>query len=178
MHLLHAATQPLLPKQLVIHGCGGGKVGEGFTGRELHYPETIEALAETGLKISLLPTPSSSSTTSSEHPVRWVAERNTDKFLKDHPPPSHSLLEQEEWYKALHSSQEILVWVGKFGSSTGTPNRMEEYYGADLPIIKTTSLIQQPPKYLAELLMDSSRVRLYNKMSLGRSDIQVFQTGV
>jgi hypothetical protein len=78
----------------------------------------------------------------------------------------------------LHSSQEILVWVGKFGSSTGTPNRMEEYYGADLPIIKTTSLIQQPPKYLAELLMDSSRVRLYNKMSLGRSDIQVFQTGV
>jgi hypothetical protein len=31
---------------------------------------------------------------------------------------------------------------------------------------------------LAELLMDSEKVKMYNKMSLGRSDEVVFQTGV
>ena len=51
-------------------------------------------------------------------------------------------------------------------------------YGAELPIIKTTSIIHQSPKYMAELLMDSNMVKVYNKMSLGRTDEKVFQTGV
>lgn len=175
IHLLHAASQPLLPKQLV-------NGDNGFTGRELYHPETIEALAQTGLKIAVPSSPSSSST-SSEHVVRWVGERNTDKFLKDHQhllPNAHHHHHhphREEWSKALHSSQEVLVWVGKFSGSDGS-KAMDEYYGAELPIIKTTSMIHRSPKYLAELLMDSNRVRLYNKMSLGRTDLQVLQTGV
>jgi len=76
----------------------------------------------------------------------------------------------DEWYAALDSSQEVLVWAGKSVSKEG--------YGAELPIIKTTSIIRQSPKYLAELLMDSSKVKVYNKMSLGRTDEKVFQTGV
>ena len=31
---------------------------------------------------------------------------------------------------------------------------------------------------MAELLMDSEKVKVYNKMSLGRTDEKVFQTGV
>jgi hypothetical protein len=77
-----------------------------------------------------------------------------------------------EWYQALDSSQEVLVWVGKSISSK------DDAYGAELPIIKSTSIIHQSPKYLAELLLDSSRVQVYNKMSLGRTDVKVFQTGV
>ena len=76
-------------------------------------------------------------------------------------------------YDALDSSQEVLVWSGKFISSNN-----EEYYGSELPIIKTTSIIHKSPKYLAELLMDSTKVKAYNKMSLGRDDVHVFQSGV
>ncbi len=182
MHLLHAVSQPLLPKKMVIYYDGSSRGGEsrsggasGFTGRELFYPETIDALVKTGLKISLLP-----SSSSSETHVDWVGERNTDKFLKDHRQylHDHHRHHQGEWYKALHSSQEVLVWVGKFSIRRGGSSGVEEYYGAELPIIKTTSIVHQSPKYLAELLMDSSRVRMYNKMSLGRTDIQVLQTGV
>ena len=50
--------------------------------------------------------------------------------------------------------------------------------GSELPIIKTVSVIRKSPKYLAELLMDSSRLKLYNKMSLGRTDVRVFQSGI
>jgi len=175
MHLLHAASQPLLPKHLMNGDCG-------FTGRELYYPETIEALAQTGLKIAVPSSPSSLSSLS-EHVVRWVGERNTDKFLKDHQhllsnAHHHDHPHRGEWSQALHSSQEVLVWVGKFSSGESGGKAMDEYYGAELPIIKTTSIIQRSPKYLAELLMDSNRVRLYNKMSLGRKDLQVLQTGV
>ena len=155
--LLQAVTQPLLPKQLM----------SSFTGRELYYPETIEALAQTGLKMIIGPT-------NNEY-ITWVGEKKTDKFLKDQGAvngATTSVMSSPEWYQALDSSQEVLVWVGKSISSK------DDAYGAELPIIKSTSIIHQSPKYLAELLMDSSRVQVYNKMSLGRTDVKVFQTGV
>ncbi len=61
------------------------------------------------------------------------------------------------WYKALDSSQEVLVWVGKFLTSempSEDGSGTVEYYGAELPIIKTLSMICKSPRYLAELLMD------------------------
>jgi len=102
--------------------------------------------------------------------VHWSGEKKTDNFLRTHGSERNMVGNTDEWYAALDSSQEVLVWAGKSVSKEG--------YGAELPIIKTTSIIRQSPKYLAELLMDSSKVKVYNKMSLGRTDEKVFQTGV
>ena len=151
--LLQAATQPLLSKDMM----------ESFTGREFYYPESIEALAQTGIAMTL-------GSDTNKH-VTWSSEKKTDKFLKDHGIGGLYAGNDAAWYDALDASQEVLVWAGKAIEKTG-------YYGAELPIIKTTSIIHQSPKYLAELLMDSENVKVYNKMSLGRTDAKVFQTGV
>jgi len=162
--LLQAATQPLLPKQVL----------DSFTGREFYYPESYEALAITGMKMTLC---------ENDH-VKWIGEKKTDKFLKEYSANHNAgstaaaaataiTTNSNEWYTALDSSQEVLVWAGKF-----TKSKDDDGYGSELPIIKTTSIIHQSPKYLAELLMDSNMVKVYNKMSLGRTDERVFQTGV
>ena len=106
----------------------------------------------------------------SEEYVTWSGDKKTDKFLKEHN-SGDSESSSSSWYEALDSSQEVLVWSGKFIGD-------KDLYGAELPIIKTTSIIHKSPKYLAELLMDSSKVKAYNKMSLGRDDVEVFQSGV
>ncbi|KAL7462983.1 hypothetical protein ACHAXS_003356 [Conticribra weissflogii] len=85
----------------------------------------------------------------------------------------------QKWYHALDTSQEVLVWTGKFTDpNTNGNGNINEGFGADIPIIKTTSIIHKSPKFLAELLMDSEKVKVYNKMSLGRTDEMVFQKGV
>jgi len=107
--------------------------------------------------------------------VNWSGDKKTDKFVKEHGSSSSDNdgdAKSSSWYEALDSSQEVLVWSGKFIGDKG------ELYGAELPIIKTTSIIHKSPKYLAELLMDSTKVKAYNKMSLGRDDVEVFQSGV
>lgn len=108
--------------------------------------------------------------------INWVGEKKTDTFVKEYGQVINNAQEttcghNKDWYDALDSSQEVLVWAGKFKVK-------DDGYGAELPIIKSTSIIHQSPKYLAELLMDSSKVQVYNKMSLGRDDVKVFQTGV
>jgi len=149
--LLQAATLPLLPKSLM----------GSFTGREFYHPETVEALAQTGIAMAL-------GEGSSEW-VDWSGEKKTDGFLRAHGTDGRAGA-TKEWYTALDSSREVLVWSGKSVSRDG--------HGAELPFIKTTSIVNQSPKYLAELLMDSSRVKVYNKMSLGRTDEIVFQTRI
>jgi hypothetical protein len=157
-HQLQAATLPLIPKS----------TWETFTGNEFFFPQTYDGLVSTGVLMG--------STVMSAEYVNWSGEKKTEKFLKDFCSISHDDGggggSASSWYEALDSSQEVLVWSGKFIDST------KDKYGSELPIIKTTSIIHKSPKYLAELLMDSTKVKAYNKMSLGRDDVQVFQTGV
>ena len=124
-----------------------------------------------------------------------MGERRADRLVEDHHRPSRSGDANggsRGWYEELDSSQEGLVWVGKFlasetsssssssslSSSLSSSDVKVEYYGAEWPIIKTVSVIRRSPKYLTKLLMDLSRVRVYNKMSLGRTDVRVFQRGI
>ena len=119
-------------------------------GNEFYYPESMDMLSQTGLTMAL-----------GNNDVDWTGEKKTLNFLHDH--------ESDSLTKALSSTQEVLAWSGKFITSG---------QGAELPIIKTMAVIDKSPKYLAELLMDSTKVKVYNKMSLGRSDEVVFQMGV
>lgn len=158
-HQLQQVTLPLIPKS----------EWTSFTGQEFFYPEPYNGLVDTGVCMS-------SNTLSSEY-VTWSGDKKTEKFIKDYMTNDNNDGEEEKkkksWYDVLDSSQEVLVWSGKFISSNN-----DGYYGSELPIIKTTSIIHKSPKYLAELLMDSTKVKAYNKMSLGRDDVHVFQSGV
>eukprot|EP00577_Skeletonema_sp_RCC1716_P008587 CAMPEP_0113381170 /NCGR_PEP_ID=MMETSP0013_2-20120614/5151_1 /TAXON_ID=2843 ORGANISM="Skeletonema costatum, Strain 1716" /NCGR_SAMPLE_ID=MMETSP0013_2 /ASSEMBLY_ACC=CAM_ASM_000158 /LENGTH=742 /DNA_ID=CAMNT_0000263563 /DNA_START=64 /DNA_END=2292 /DNA_ORIENTATION=+ /assembly_acc=CAM_ASM_000158 len=156
-HQLQSATLPLIPKS----------TWESFTGNEFFHPETYDGLVSTGVLMG--------TTAMSAEYVNWSGDKKTDKFVKEHGSSSSDNdgdAKSSSWYEALDSSQEVLVWSGKFIGDKG------ELYGAELPIIKTTSIIHKSPKYLAELLMDSTKVKAYNKMSLGRDDVEVFQSGV
>jgi hypothetical protein len=176
--LMQAMTRPLLTKELLT--------SPQLTGRELYHPTSMEALAQTGLEIC-----SWDATY-----IQWTGERKADKFIEDHHPTTtnnqqggdSSDSSMVDWYDALDTSQEVLTWVGKFIpsklsplsslSSTRTENNGVNYYGAELPVIKTISIIHHSPSYLANILMDSTKVKAYNKMSIGRSDIHIFQKGI
>lgn len=66
----------------------------------------------------------------------------------------------------------IRVWTGKCAKEDST-----SYYGAQLPFIKTRSIIPLAVDEMVDLLMDSSRVQSYNPWSLGRRDCWVADNG-
>lgn len=62
--------------------------------------------------------------------------------------------------------QSVLVWTGTF---------QHGHYGSQLPAVRTAGFIQMSAFALTELLVDSSRCREYNKLSVGRTDLLVLQ---
>jgi len=86
--------------------------------------------------------------------------------------------EQERYWKpnedntrniARLKRKEVLVW---------SRNVDYECHGKEFPIVKSKGIIDASPQDLVDLLIDSSRVKTYNKWSLGRSDIHYFQQGI
>jgi len=150
-----AATMPLLPT----------KDEAALSGYEFYSPDAVGRLAETGLKMTLGDT--------NEY-VHWTCDKKTDRFLREFDATQDegggsATSRRQRWQQSLVDSHQVLVWSGKF---------KVKGYGAELPIIKTTSIIDLSPKDLTELLMDSDKVKVYNKISLGRNDEKVFQTGI
>ncbi|CAJ1947000.1 unnamed protein product [Cylindrotheca closterium] len=99
----------------------------------------------------------------------WNPDRNTDKLLKK----SNESDWMQNTFKPCQVSvedpshnHEVLVWTGTFSHS---------YYGSDLPAIRVAGVVDMSPQNLVELLVDSGRVKEYNKLSLGREDLVVFQ---
>jgi len=80
---------------------------------------------------------------------------------------------------ALENEGEVLVWKGRFRYTNPNSNsdQNEEYYGMEIPLVRTHSIIPMSPYHLSKLLMDSSKVRTYNKMSLGRTDLVFVDKG-
>lgn len=149
--LLAAASRPLIPTS----------VWHRFDGTEFRDASVVAALATTGLRLA-------DPRTTHDCGVVWSAEsRRTSKFVDER------VYGSEEWYGDLDESGEVLVWTGKFDKGDDGPGR-----GGDLPLVKTTTVVRRSPEFLADLLMDSSKVRVYNKMSVGRTDEVVFQKGI
>jgi hypothetical protein len=84
----------------------------------------------------------------------WAPAPKTVKLLKD--------------AKPLNAT-DVWMWIGS------VPHKG---YGNDIPCVKSRGLVNKSPKQLAELLMDSSRVKTYNKNSQGREDHCVWQLGL
>ena len=84
----------------------------------------------------------------------WLAEKSTAASIK----------KSSSFYPV---SDEVFVW-----SSTFSPDG--DCYGSSAPIIRARGIVPFSPSQMANLLMDSSQVKSYNKMSLGRTDSKQF----
>jgi len=123
-----------------------------LTGREFFFPSVLSALAKTGIQ-TVLP--------SSSEFIEWKpADTKTKKLLA---------LNDDKAVRSALADKDVLVWIGKFKN---------EGHGSHLPLVKTTSILPLAPRDMASLLMDSEKVKSYNKMSLGRADEVVFQEGI
>ena len=118
---------------------------EELTGAEFDNPEAVDRLARSGLMMA-------TQEGSNNQWLDWKPSKDTDKIL-----------ESENIMTALDDDK-VLVYVGK---------ARQEGYGSHLPLIKTQSILPMSAEEMADLLMDSSRVKIYNKMSLGRVDLRV-----
>jgi hypothetical protein len=117
---------------------------DGQTGEEFADAGTIDRLVASGLEMA---------TQEKSDWVEWKLHSSTKKLLEENNNDEMAILEQGE----------VMVYVGK---------SKREGHGSNLPIIKTKSLLPLAAEEMAELLMDSSRVKIYNKMSVGRTDVR------
>lgn len=121
-------------------------VWDNLTGEEFKDPEAVKRFSDEALKLA--------ASEKKNEWIEWKEHKGTTKIL-----------EERDMMTALDNG-EVLVYVGA---------AKKEGYGSELPIVKTKSILPMTAREMAELLMDSSRVKVYNKMSLGRKD--VFQWG-
>lgn len=149
--VLSAITQPLIPE----------RAWQALTGREFQdHPELLEKLAAMG-----------------EAVARDDSSRGGE-WIEWHAYGSSSSSSSPDVTKSLQEG-DIHVWTGKCVSANtksdaGNNNPLQQqYFGAQLPVIKTRSIIPLSVHDMVELLLDSSRVQLYNPWSLGRRDCWV-----
>jgi hypothetical protein len=117
-------------------------------------PFALEALAKFGARSAM------------DAPM-WTPDRKTDKLINSG--SWHSSVWQEGVCTALPprgspEELEVMVWTGNFKHGL---------YGSELPAVRAAGIVNMSARALTELLLDSSRVKEYNEMSLGRIDLMV-----
>jgi hypothetical protein len=104
---------------------------------------------------------------------RFVATSDTKKALKRYQkkppqtPTSNTSWPIEPWY-SVHG-EDVLIWTGDV---------RHDGLGSDWPVCKARGLVNTSPRDLLEYLIDSSKVKEYNKMSQGREDLYRIQKGI
>ena len=97
---------------------------------------------------------------------RWIPEQGTGKLISKR--ANIDTGPMGNWPNAAFGD-DVLVWSTKC-SHTG--------FGSEYPMVKARGLIPTCALQMVELLLDSGRVKEYNKMSLGRIDEHYFVKGV
>ncbi|KAL7425981.1 hypothetical protein ACHAXH_000679 [Discostella pseudostelligera] len=99
---------------------------------------------------------------------RWAPEHGTGKLLSKRAMNGDVDGPIGDWPNAAYGD-EVLVWTSKC---------IHGGHGSEYPLVKARGLIPTSAFQMVELLLDSTRVKEYNKMSLGRVDEHCFATGV
>ena len=99
----------------------------------------------------------------------WVPVRDTEKILAKRSTSSGEVDGPMGAWANAASGNEVLVWSAPCS---------HEGHGSEYPLVKARGLIPTTASRVVELLLDSSRVKQYNKMSLGRTDEHYFSKGV
>jgi hypothetical protein len=100
----------------------------------------------------------------------WTPDKKTEKLIHaGNGGAWQSCAWQDEGLLALPpqgfpEENEVMVWSGSFNHGL---------YGSDLPAVRAAGIVNMSAKSLATLLLDSTRVKEYNHMALGRTDIMV-----
>jgi len=92
---------------------------------------------------------------------RWNPDSTSGRIISKRPTSEHN------WHYT--GPDDIFVWHGKME---------KDGYKCDLPVIKARGMVPTTAKALLDLLLDSSKVQSYNKMSLGREDRYYIKKGV
>lgn len=100
----------------------------------------------------------------------WTPDKKTEKLINaGNCGAWQSCVWQDEGLLALPpqgfpEENEVMVWSGSFNHGL---------YGSELPAVRAAGIVNMSAKSLATLLLDSTRVKEYNHMALGRTDIMV-----
>ena len=122
------------------------------TGEEFSDPDTIDVLCSSGLEML------ATDNDDNNDWIEWKMHDATKKLLRDNNDSEMSVLEQGE----------VMVYIGK---------AKQEGHGSKLPLIKTKSILPLSSDEMVDLLMDSSKVKIYNKLSVGRTDVKTLNDG-
>jgi hypothetical protein len=120
-------------------------------------PYAIEALAKFGKRSAM-------------DESMWTPDRKTEKLIKSGNCGAwHSCVWRNKGLlvlppKGFPEENEVMVWSGNF---------VHGLYGSDLPAVRAAGVVNMSAKTLTTLLLDSNRVKEYNGMALGRTDIMV-----
>jgi len=120
-------------------------------------PMAVKALAEFGKRSAM-------------DSSMWTPDRKTEKLIKAG--------DGAAWYSCVWNEagplvlppqgfaeeNDVMVWTGEF---------QHGLFGSDIPCVRAAGIINMSAKSLTELLLDSNRVKEYNEMSLGRTDLMV-----
>jgi len=146
---LAAIVQPIIPND----------EWEQLTGQEFQSSASaLDGLATLGVDMANME--------SSHKFVDWTPSKATASLLGGSSDNNNEAASQ-----AIADAKEgtVLVWTGKW---------KQPGHGSHLPVVRTVSVLPMSPRDFAALLMDSSNVRTYNKMSLGRTDITTMQSNI
>ena len=125
-------------------------------------PVAVKLLSNFGLVVSLDST-------------MWTPDSKTEKIFKRPTAPAWVTQTFKPGTVKLPEKgttpedRDVLLWSGTFRHGG---------YGSDLPAIRAAGVVNMAAKSLMELLVDSSRVKEYNKLSLGREDLVTFQDDI
>eukprot|EP00980_Cylindrotheca_fusiformis_P015068 scaffold4157_cov136-Cylindrotheca_fusiformis.AAC.18 len=100
---------------------------------------------------------------------RFVPKCDTERILAKYRKKGDSNGAPQNWKIHPWNSvrdDDVLVWMGKCG---------HDGFGSNWPVCKARGLVRASPRALVEFLLDSTRVKEYNKMSQGRDDLVVYQ---
>mmetsp|Transcript_765 Transcript_765/g.1832 ORF Transcript_765/g.1832 Transcript_765/m.1832 type:complete len:358 (-) Transcript_765:230-1303(-) len=120
-------------------------------------PAAVSALAKSGLK-------------SSFNQQMWTPDGKTARIMKQTP-----VWNDIVWKGDGPISKESLGGVKEGETFVWTGNFSHGLYGSDLPAVRSAGIIDMNPKLLLDLLVDSTRVKEYNKLCIGRKDLLTLQ---
>ncbi|KAL7580176.1 hypothetical protein ACA910_012927 [Epithemia clementina (nom. ined.)] len=100
----------------------------------------------------------------------WTPDAKTLKILKQTPAWTGVVWKQQGAVVlpagGLLNESDIFLWTGTFKHG---------HYGSELPAVRSCGIIDKNPQELMALLVDSDRVKEYNKYCVGRTDLLVLQ---
>ena len=101
----------------------------------------------------------------------WKADYKTERLLRSSSKWRNCAWQEQglAQFSGPENQDDVLVWTGTF---------MHGLYGSDLPAARAAGIVNMSAKELCDLLVDSTRVKEYNKLSLGRSDLMVLQANM